>query len=915
MADQNSYLAYKRDTRQLLFWMIHASNSIIKSSIPSPAAGIDGAPTTVNTTGQITVASMVPMASLVAKYIKPIPSTIYRLFESVIAARKASHAIFQQIAAQKPDPEIEKSNMSHRIFIDALTKAFAALGGNSWRSEKMAETTHLQRTQTMSYSRMHFPLSVLVLKQSGGKKKKGKKGKKVKGKAKAPIQEASLDDVPLESYRIIEGQEGLVTDYLMAVYSVASQWVELRGYVQALWRQVAYGGLNSAVGGSMSNVAIAMIKKTEAAIFVEFPGHDSFQTIMNTITRGDPGKVQGMFHVSLARSKNGGAYEEVKEVDVDVNEHFMIHAYQDLLDFIKDFQHTRSGKPTKTMLAEIRDWDPTFDLERATKQQRIKWRRSFTINWLYDLVNVFSAIVVQRNTMKGQKWVMENVDWSMKGPWNQHRRLFGLNEFASIITTLAMQKPGTDVRPKIAPSCVFQLQCIVDSLAVFRGWSICGLQGHILIPPAAAFRPRRDVDLFLDRQNERPPNGYCSAVDLLRQVMEKDAILHGHFDRHESTSSLLKDFSEDFVNWLGETKYLYGLTTIPHSRFSHTNANGLWEYSPFLCGVGLMEALELTYDTGMMLWDSIPEPVCAIHLHNMSVQKGLITKPIGLFATIEDLFSTDFFAEGKAPNSNFQEALLAVMKPSSRRSVYDRRAARRTIARTATDIHGLLDPSTNRFFKQKSLLRIYRDAGCQTKEVTDPATGKKALQRTFLVNQALARGIDEQDLMSFSSIPEALLPPLPERYSRAPSLTFGRTAGGNKVLASERELLNLLQVDIMSDIGSEVRPLSSLNYIFVTIRFMMVFMQIEERLKALRNPVWVQAYEQDPTMMKEKRASLTVLALAGGDEECLRVMAEVFEKSRSGSINHIYWDDLENPEKTKAKDPLEHLPDFGCTLM
>lgn len=49
------------------------------------------------------------------------------------------------------------------------------------------------------------------------------------------------------------------------------------------------------------------------------------------------------------------------------------------------------------------------------------------------------------------------------------------------------------------------------------------------------------------------------------------------------------------------------------------------------------------------------------------------------------------------------------------------------------------------------------------------------------------------------------------------------------------------------------RPLSSLNYTFVTARFMMLFMQIEDRLKELRNPLWVRAYEEEPVMMREKR--------------------------------------------------------------
>lgn len=96
------------------------------------------------------------------------------------------------------------------------------------------------------------------------------------------------------------------------------------------------------------------------------------------------------------------------------------------------------------------------------------------------------------------------VNWSVNGPWNQHQRLYGLNEFAGVVTTLAMQKPGTDIRSRILPSCVFQLQAIVDSLTVSRGWSLFGLQGHVLIPPAQGFRPRRDVDLFLDRDAETP---------------------------------------------------------------------------------------------------------------------------------------------------------------------------------------------------------------------------------------------------------------------------------------------------------------------------------------------------------------------------------------------------------------------------
>ena len=158
---------------------------------------------------------------------------------------------------------------------------------------------------------------------------------------------------------------------------------------------------------------------------------------------------------------------------------------------------------------------------------------------------------------------------------------------------------------------------------------------HVLLPPVSQFRPRRDVDLFKDRDGENPEAGFCSGVDVLFQRLENDSILHGDPDRHKNSKGMLRELQYDFVNWLGESKYMHGLTSIPPSRFSNSNTNGLWEYSPFLCGAGLVEALELAYGTGLAIWDNVPEPMCIIHLHNMLVKKGYITRPVGLYATVE----------------------------------------------------------------------------------------------------------------------------------------------------------------------------------------------------------------------------------------------------------------------------------------
>ncbi|TVY87141.1 hypothetical protein LAWI1_G008481 [Lachnellula willkommii] len=960
MADQNSYLRYKRDTRHLLYWMIHASNSILKST------GSNTASIATNTTGQITVSSLVPMSKLIAEHVKPIPPTIYRIFQAVIDARTATHAVFQQLVSKNPDPEIEKSNISHKHFIDGLTEAFAALGGKTWASEQKSGNATADEEDintvifTNTFSALNLgdssnvgeeedaesddpgpsTVSLARPKKKSGKGKKGKGGKKSKAKKKPAEKEASIEEIPLESYRIIEDETGIMTDYLMAVYSLVKQWVELRDYVQTIWHEVAYDGLNSAVGGALSNVAIAMVKQTQSAIFVDFPGHDSYEIVMNTITRGNPEKAQGMFHTTLHQVAPNGKVVQSQSTDVDVREQFMIHAYQHLLDFITDYQSTRSGKPTKKMLADIRDWDPKFDVRRANKEQRLKWRRAYTISWLYDLVNIYSAIVVQRNTMKGQHWVYDRVDWSVNGPWYQHRRLYGVNELASDITTLAMQKPGTDIRKRILPHHVFQIQCIVDSMTVSQGWSLSNLRGHVLSAPAPAFRPRRDVDLFLDRENKRVGHGYLQAVDLLKQLFEKDAEMHGAPNRHTRTSELLEEFKDDFVQWLGESKYAHLLKTIEPSRFSNTNANGLWEYSPFLCGVGLAEALELSYSMSFLIWDRIPEPMCIIHLHSMLVKKGYIATPVGLWATLQEFFPTAFFAGGKVPDSDFGEGFLAVCSETgSRQATFQRRAIRRNVSRTAVDLHGLLNMNANRFFKNKSLLRIYREAEwiperipddeihmpsalgayriVQMKVLTDPVTGKKSLKDTPLTINSRASGMTDEEMIQMTSAQQQTDDDLPLPAEIQASIPEGYTyqKSNPTTLVTGPQLLDFLKRDMVSDISGEGHPLSSLNYTFVTVQMMVLFMRIENKLKELHNPLWARAYEQEPVMMREKRVSLTASVLTDGDEECMQVIADIFQDQRCGWMTHIYWEDLEDLGKTWGGGKKDQDEPPSCTMM
>ncbi|KAG7291176.1 hypothetical protein NEMBOFW57_001188 [Staphylotrichum longicolle] len=983
MAASNVYLAYKRDTSQLLYWIIRTSNGIIKSATTPKDGGAQ-----MNTTGEITVANLVALSRLIAKHITAVPPAILRLFRAVINARTATHQAFQQIVAENPDPAIEKSNLTHKHFIDALTEAFHVLGGKDWRPDKATDSAQVdaeafQLKDDLDRLVLSNPFGALDLGRTAdddadqeaeqsddeiaengppgkgpgtapkqrqqvkpGKGKKGKRGKKPKKQQPMPTKKSHLDDVPLESYRIIQDTEGLITDYLMAVYALVHEWIDLRTYLQGAWRECACDGLNTAIAGAVSSLAVAMIQRSAAEMFVDFPGHEAYETVMNTITRGDPSKAQGVFTMALHRMGPDGGAETVQVTAIDVREQFMIHTYRDLMDFVDDFRKTRSGKPTKRMLAEIRSWDPKFDLQRASNQDRIRWRRCYTINWLYDLVNVFSSIVVQRNTGKGEGHVLENVDWSPAGPWDDHRRLFGLNEFAGVITSLAMQKEGTDVRERILPHHVFQLQCIVDSLMVSRGWSISPLRGHMLNPPPRKFRPRRDVDLFLDRTHERTGHGFLQAVTVLKQLCDGDAKLHGDPKRHEDIEGVLEGLQYDFCNWLGESKYMYGLNSIPPSRFSDTNANGLWEYSPFLCGAGLMEGLELAYLAGMAVWERLSEPIVLIHLHNMLLKKGYLKKPVGFFASLEQLFAPAFFVGGKLPSSKFSDAFMArIRAATSKRKEWD--TARKSAAQEH-DLHRIMAVDANRFFNIKSALVLYRqynwnlgvipDADiplhsplfmlrvAQTKQTIDPITKERRLEDTDLIKRARAEGMTDDTILGMVSLAKRLGHPAPVPPDLPPSLLASLPGDNNTTTAgpfthlpqiptptdrnslrtnnnstaphlpsslTARDHLEHAKADLLIDITGELRPLSSFNYIWAACTMMMLFSMIEDDLAARRNRLYVRAYETDREWSRAKRVGLGFLAMVEEDEECLTVMAEAFEKGRVGFLAHVYWRGLE----------------------
>ncbi|KAJ0275891.1 hypothetical protein COL940_008598 [Colletotrichum noveboracense] len=208
----------------------------------------------------------------------------------------------------------------------------------------------------------------------------------------------------------------------MAILSFRTEWAQIRLYVQDLWIDVIHKNLNTAVAGAVSNVAIAKIKKTELELFDDFPEHCYFEKITDTLTRG------GLHRLQKVAEEKAAADRDHHGCLVDVKEQLLMYTYQDLLDFCTDFQKSRNGKPTKAMRAKIGLWDPKLSLETATKEEGILWRRKFTINWLYDLVNEYSS---WEQTQRGERCFSDDVDWSPSGPSGSQGTLLGLTDFAA----------------------------------------------------------------------------------------------------------------------------------------------------------------------------------------------------------------------------------------------------------------------------------------------------------------------------------------------------------------------------------------------------------------------------------------------------------------------------------------------------
>ncbi|KAK2065377.1 hypothetical protein LY76DRAFT_611550 [Colletotrichum caudatum] len=915
MATRNNYLSYKRDTRCLLYWVIHASNFVIMTNRKTDHCW--KSPVSFNTSGTVTVDEFAAMTRLIGEEMSSVPFMVLGLLRSVILARTAHWDGFQQYT--EGDPQVEKSFASDRIFTIVLYKAFEVFealcadrqgasqeSGNESQVPDAIEEMILAsdfsfrdiRTSNDTESENESSDDVFTTQKCVKKRSKtGKKGKKKnkKNNAKTAVRGApgdvTLAKVPLNDYRFLRTDGEQMTEYAMAICSYFRECYNLRAYLQGIWREVAYDGLNIVVAGALVQLAIGMIKKTESVVFADFPGRISFETLEKTITLGNVQKAEDEFgavmHLLISDDQSHGS----DNASIDLREYIMSYTYRDLVDFVVDYQ------------------------QKPTREKRIIWRRAYTIKWLYDLVNAYTYPTGKG--ADGEHQDLENINWSPGSHYVRIKAVTGLEDFAAIIASLAMKKPGTYVPERILPHQVFVVQCVVDAFTVSRGWSVNMLKGDVFMNPSQSFNPTREIELFLDREDERHNTGCTSAIQLLNEALETDEAIREQPGYHIVWLTSMEALQR-ILTCLGRSTHLHEEFTFPESAFPETHANGLWDLSPFLCAVGLMDSVDLAFRYSMGILDSLNMISAMFHLHNMLVKAGYLTTPNRLYHSVQDLFTDCIFNKGKVPTYNFGRCLQRQVNDVWGPGKQYRKGARCIEAfKNGVGFHAAMNTSLNLSFKKKSNLLLYRDANwdiesipdgdieprsslamlriSQTKQIIDSQTGRKTLEETDLIRRAKAElKVDNDELLSMAS-----------------AQTGVKSAGQGGPRLTGEQLLRLVKKDIYNDVCGD-SPSSGINYLAVAATVLSHCARMESELDRLKLPLFMQYFSSaDP----EKRLSFVHQAMDRRDEGCLQAMAGVMETFRDSLKDFVYWEDMGRAADMPDRRSGDRPTDEQCPVM
>ncbi|KAJ4130262.1 hypothetical protein NW768_007245 [Fusarium equiseti] len=914
MISESLYIAYKQDTSIYAYWLVHTSN-VIKMRLNNNRESKNLPKYALQKSNEISTNDFITLTQFLVQqgylseqgYLEG-ETFVYSSLKSAIDKRKSAGRKYDELSGFIDSPELVQSNATHQAFIRAIEQCYSLLNGPEWeRNNQVAVKMSVEEVERFVLSKYDI-LKVEAVEASGdeqisepepepasqqgrGKKGKGKKGgrkggkkpNKSKNKTETPkTEDDPYKPIPFEDIQIADDR----SSYLLATYSAVQQWIELRRVVQDTWEEVAYKGVNSAAAAGVSKVAFSVMSKTNSQMVAHFPEKKtSYLTLINTLTGGGIDNAQGRFQLEASTPEE----RTNPRVVSDIKEQFLWNMYEILKEFLENHQINRTGKPTQGLKKGLGTWDPKLDLVAASEEERMRWRRSYTIKWLFDLVNVCSTPRRLRNKKAQLPQELEDINWLAANDAEDLRAIFGLNEFAAEITNLAMQNPRTattKVEEMIQPHHVFQLQCIVDSFTVSKGWYISADAGHRLQQPAR-FSALRDIDLFMDRKTKRTFGGYPFSLDVLwglgvtycpdansyagiRACIDeinfhfaKFLGLHVYSKDQQLVEAVAKKFSlqvQVAKNRNVVKTYENEFKDAPPSLFASNAKHGLQEYSPFLCGAGLEEALSLSYKPFMYLWQEMREPLLLIRLYRYLKGIGFLTHRIPLWEGLEILFEKCFFTEEEIKAQRMSAP--SAQTNSLLRKLHETTSGTRTYI-SGSDMHDFWDITKCNTFNLESTMTAYRRVGWDWRQVEDEelrpeedlrmlsVVGKTYSLRAVFLDQTKisAEGDGGRDRRAEEPSTSEIAPVPLERP--APQTTIHETSTSSTTdpedlpefendKMTEYELLSRIREEFIDDVNGfdnqfhPKRPLLGLNYPQITYVILDVFNRVEEVLEGQR---------------------------------------------------------------------------------
>ncbi|KAJ4158642.1 uncharacterized protein LMH87_009158 [Akanthomyces muscarius] len=275
----------------------------------------------------------------------------------------------------------------------------------------------------------------------------------------------------------------------------------------------------------------------------------------------------------------------------------------------------------------------------------------------------------------------------------------------------------------------------------------------------------------------------------------------------------------------------------------------------------------------MAAWTYTPEVRILMHLYNKLVQKGYIKTPIDTFEFLLKEFSSDFFADGQRPTSNFEPCLTASMRKLDR----DRAGSAGQFSSlrafcfngdwfSQADLHINLSRKSMLAFRKKLLTHHLRAADWNVERVLDddlPIRSTLAWMR-FCHNLYLApndlssRNRQILDLVCAAGKTKAEVSEMAaflsgNKSKQAPSLPesgeYADERAQRHAIANSltgEETLRMVGIDVKREIDG-VNCLLNVNYLEIAMQLRRRYCEMIEALGDLKNPLYEAAFGSSAT--------------------------------------------------------------------